>query len=335
MRATRALRGGAVVAGLVPAGWDTRNGHKGRGYIRMIAALMLALSGCAGEGPPASTSSDWFSRLQREILDVNCLSAGCHNPQSQAGGLVLAEGFSYDNLVIDSEPLNPAARAAGLQRVVPFDTTRSFLLIKLTNPTAEQGDRMPMGSSPLSAEDLFVVNQWILAGAPPAQTQTVAAGATATPTPTVTPPLPTSTATLAPPTAPPPTAPPDATPTTIPPSPSPTATQAITLADVQGQVFTPHCLTIGCHTSSARAGNMVLEDGASYAALVDVTAFNFAAMNAGLVRVSPGNPDTSFLLIKLTAPTIPQGSPMPMGQPRLSDDLLALVRNWIAQGAPQ
>lgn len=317
----------------------------------LIAALTLTLSGCAGDGPAGNTSSDWFSRLQRDILDVNCLSAGCHNPQSQAGGLILTEGFSYNSLVIDSEPDNAAARAAGLERVVPFDTTRSFMLIKLTNPAPGQGERMPMGNPPLSADDLFVVNQWILAGAPPALTQTVATNATATPTatPSATPPLPTSTATIAsptipPPTAPPdatattippPTAPPDATATTIPPSPSPTATQAVTLADVQAQVFTPHCLTVGCHTSTSQAGNMVLENGAAFASLVEIPAVNFAAMTAGLVRVSPGNPEDSFLLIKLTGPTIPQGSMMPMGQLPLSADLIALVRNWIAQGALQ
>jgi hypothetical protein len=296
----------------------------------LLAALALALTGCAGDGPAADVSSDWFSLLQRDVLNVNCLGAGCHNPQSQAGGLVLSEGFSYDALVVNSTPQNPAAAAAGLQRVVPFDPARSFLLIKLTNPGVGQGDRMPLGSTPLSPADLTIVNEWILAGAPPAQTQTVTVGVTPTPTATPTSPPPTPTATV---TVPAPTAPPAATPTSMAPSPSPTATVVVTLADVQAQVFTPHCLTIGCHTSAARAGNMVLEDGASFAALVDVPAFNFAAMNAGLVRVSPGDPDASFLLIKLTGPTIPQGSMMPMGQPPLSAELIALVRTWIDQGA--
>jgi hypothetical protein len=103
----------------------------------------------------------------------------------------------------------------------------------------------------------------------------------------------------------------------------------VTLADVQAQVFTPHCLSVGCHTAAKPDGNMVLEAGSAFAALVDVPAFNFAAMNAGLVRVSPGDPDASFLLIKLTGPTIPQGSLMPMGQPPLSAELIALVRAWI------
>jgi hypothetical protein len=304
--------------------------------IPTIALLALTLAGCAGNGPEANTSTDWFSRVQREIFDVNCLSAGCHNPQSQAGGLVLTEGFSYDNLVVNSEPNNAVARAAGLQRVIPFDTAQSFLLIKLTDPAPGEGDRMPMGQAPLSAEDLSTINSWILAGAPPAQTASV--DATTTPTPTVTPPLPTATSTSTPtvaaPTVPPPTAPPDATATSIPPSPSPTATQpAVTLADVQAQVFTPFCATQFCHSSTAQSGGMVLEAGASMAALVNVPAVNFAAMNAGLVRVSPGNPDDSFLLIKLTGPTLEQGSRMPMGLPPLSDELITLVRNWIAQGA--
>jgi hypothetical protein len=313
--------------------------RSGRGSITAIAVIALALAGCAGNGPEANTSTDLFSQLQREIFDVNCLSAGCHNPQSQAGGLVLTEGFSYQNLVIDSEPNNAAARAAGLQRVVPFDTAGSFLVIKLTNPGPGEGDRMPMGAPPLSADDLLVVNQWILAGAPPAMTQTVSVDTTATTTatPTATPPLPTvtstSTETVSAPTVPPPTAPPNATPTTVPPSPSPTATQVVTLGEVQTQVFTSHCATEFCHSSTARAGNMVLEDGASFASLVNVMSDNFAAKNAGILRVNPGTPDESFLLIKLTGPTLEQGSRMPMGLPPLSDELISLVRNWIAQGA--
>lgn len=300
----------------------------------LLAAATLWLAGCAGDGPAANTGTDWFSRLQRDVFDVNCLSAGCHNPQNQAGGLVLSEGFSYDDLV-NAQPTNPAAQSEGLERVIPFDTARSFLLIKLTNPGPGQGDRMPQGAAPLSAEDLDVVTQWILAGAPPALTQTVPADVTTTPTATATPPLPTATPTTEAPTVVPPTSPPDATPTVIPPSPSPTATQLVTIADVQAQVFTPHCTTQFCHTSQSMAGGMVLEDGASYAALVNVPAVNFAAMNAGLVRVDPGNPDESFLIIKLTNPTVEQGSKMPMGQPPLSEDLINLVRTWIAQGAPE
>lgn len=306
--------------------------------LSLILVLALALSGCAGDGPAANTSTDWFSRLQREILDVNCLGAGCHNPQSQAGGLVLSEGFSYDGLVTNSEPTNPAAQAAGLLRVVPFDTANSFLVTKLTNPGVGQGDRMPMGAAPLSPADLDVVNQWILAGAPPATTQTIPAEASPTPTvtgtatapPTETAPLPTATPTLPTAATPSPTLPTNATATA---SPSPTATQIVTLADVQSRVFTPNCLTAFCHTSTALAGGLVLEDGASYAALVNVPAVNFDASNNGLVRVKPGDPDASFLYIKLTAPTLPQGSRMPMGQAPLSNESIALVRTWIAQGA--
>lgn len=300
-----------------------------------VFALALALAGCAGDGPAPDTGTDWFTRLQRDVLDVNCLGAGCHNPQSQAGGLVLSEGFSYDALV-NTDPTNPAALAAGLLRVTPFDTANSFLVIKLTEPGAGQGDRMPQGQPPLSPDDLDIVNQWILNGAPPAQTPTGPADATATPsatlsaTPTNTPPLPTATPTSETGTSPTATTPPDVTATA---SPSPTATQAVTFAEVQSQVFTPNCLTAFCHTASAQAGGLVLEDGASYAALVNVPAVNIDAMSNGLLRVAPDDPEASFLYVKLTGPTLPQGSRMPLGQAPLPDNLIALVRAWIEQGA--
>jgi hypothetical protein len=293
----------------------------------------LAPAGCAGDGPASTTGGDSFSRMQTEVFNVNCLGAGCHNPQSQAGGLVLSEGFSYDALV-NVDPTNPAALAEGLLRVVPFDTANSFLVIKLTEPGAAQGDRMPQGQPPLSPDDLSLVTEWILSGAPPPQTPTGPAEATATPvatasaTPTDTPPLPTATPTTPTATSPTATTSPDVTATA-----SPSPTQAVTLADVQSQVFTPNCLTPFCHTASAQAGGLVLENGASAAALVNVPAVNFDAMNNGLLRVAPGNPEASFLYIKLTAPTLPQGSRMPMGQPPLADNLIALVRAWIEQGA--
>lgn len=306
-----------------------------RALLPPVLALALALGGCAGEGPAPVTGTDWFTRLQRDVLDVNCLGAGCHNPQSQAGGLVLSDGFSYGALV-NVDPSNPTALAEGLVRVLPFDTANSFLVIKLTEPGPGHGDRMPQGQPPLSPDDLAIVTDWILNGAPPAQSPTGPAVATTTPTasasatPTDAPALPTATPTTPTATSPTATTPPDVTATA---SPSPTATQAVTLADVQSQVFTPNCLTPFCHTASAQAGGLVLENGASHAALVNVPAVNFDAMNNGLVRVEPGEPAASFLYIKLTGPTLPQGSRMPMGQPPLADNLIALVRAWIEQGA--
>jgi hypothetical protein len=319
---------------------------------RHFVALSLAVLplGCAGDGPPATGTSQ-YERIQNQIFNVHCLGAGCHNTQSQAGGLVLVQASSFGELV-NVVPENPAAQAAGLLRVAPFEPERSFILIKLTEPGLGQGDRMPLGAPPLSPADIGLIRDWIAAGASPppggspAPSSTPTPPATATPsdtatvpateTPTASSPTPTAsapattTASLSP-TLAPPTATPTASPT-ITASPTPEAT--VSLAQIQDTIFTPVCATMFCHSSATRSGNLVLEEGQSFGALVNVLSDNPAARNAGLLRVRPGDPDTSFLVIKLEGPTPAQGSRMPLLLPPLDAEELELIRRWIAQGAP-
>ena len=47
----------------------------------------------------------------------------------------------------------------------------------------------------------------------------------------------------------------------------------------------------------------------------------------------PGNPDSSLIIRKLS-PFPPFGDRMPQGGPYLHDTTLAVIRAWIAQGAP-
>jgi hypothetical protein len=132
-----------------------------------------------------------------------------------------------------------------------------------------------------------------------------------------------------------------ATPTTAPPTAPPSATATMssnpnaTLANIQTTIFSATCINAGCHDSATHQGNLVLVDaGTSYANLVNVPAFNFAASQAGLLRVAPGNPANSFLLTKLTMSAASQfGSPMPLLPPPLTAAQIQLIRDWITQGA--
>lgn len=94
------------------------------------------------------------------------------------------------------------------------------------------------------------------------------------------------------------------------------------------------CSTQACHGGLTPRGNLSLEASKAYAALVAVPPDNEAARADGLMRVSPGNPDKSFLLTKLhPITTSAYGAPMPVGG-RLSDAQVSAVRQWIEQGAP-
>jgi hypothetical protein len=164
---------------------------------RLIAlACTCILSACAGEGPPPIPANSSLESIQQGIFNVNCLLAGCHNATDRSGNMVLVEGQSYSNLV-NVTPSNDAARLAGFFRVVPQDPARSFLLIKLTggaNLDARYGSPMPKIGGPLSSADINRIRNWIVAGAPPANTPPATAPestptATASPSPTVIVPL--------------------------------------------------------------------------------------------------------------------------------------------------
>ncbi len=85
----------------------------------------------------------------------------------------------------------------------------------------------------------------------------------------------------------------------------------------------------------AQAGGLILEAGMSYDQLVGVAAVNYTAQQAGLLRVKPGDPSNSFLIIKLTGPPPADGSPMPLGKAPLTSAQIKLISDWITQGAPR
>lgn len=313
---------------------------------RWTAFVALAvLCGCAGSGPPPQDPVGWVAQLQQNIFDPHCLSAGCHNAQSQAGGLNLSEGASYDSL-FNVVPNNPAAQSDGLLRVQPFKPENSFLLVKLTGPGSGEGSRMPLGMDPLPQSDIDFITAWILAGAPQ--------GGTVGPTATWTPAPPSPTATLSPSPAatatitPTPadtsiatvtvtgTRPVTATGTSTPsPSPSPTATPTLSqFGEIQTTIFNTTCTDAFCHDAQGMSGGLVLIEGQSYGNLVSVPPQNAAALQAGLLRVDPGHPENSFLIVKLEGPTPAEGSQMPFGKTPLSAAQIQLISDWIAAGAP-
>jgi hypothetical protein len=305
-----------------------------------LCAAACTLAACAGEGPAPDTSTAWFAVLQRDIFDQNCTSGPCHNPQAVAGGLVLTTGFAYQDLV-GVEPANPTALSQDLLRVAPFDPDASFLLRKLQAPGPGEGSRMPQGAAPLSQSDIQFIRDWILEGAPGPETPGVPTAPTATPTATEIPPAATASPTAtAPASATPadpmptsPTTPAANTPTpaasTPTETPSPTAPPSVTLEQVQAAVFSPSCAVQFCHSGDFPAAGLNLEEDRSFGELVGVVPTTPAA--AGLLLVEPGNPEDSFLYIKIVGPRFPaEGSRMPLlGEP-LGEEQIQLVRDWIA-----
>jgi len=95
---------------------------------------------------------------------------------------------------------------------------------------------------------------------------------------------------------------------------------------IQDSVFTPICAE--CHGSGGASAGLRLDDGASFAALVDVPSVEVPALN----RVSTGDPDNSYLVQKIEG-TATVGGRMPLGGARLPQDSIDLIRSWISAGA--
>jgi len=96
---------------------------------------------------------------------------------------------------------------------------------------------------------------------------------------------------------------------------------------IQNTIFTPICTA--CHAGANAPVGLRLDEGNSLALLVGVASVEVPA----LLRVSPGNPDASYLVQKIEG-TAAVGERMPLGGPPLSQAQIDLVRGWIAAGAP-
>ncbi len=99
------------------------------------------------------------------------------------------------------------------------------------------------------------------------------------------------------------------------------------------QVFTQSCAFSSCHSAVARKGDLVLEhEDLSWDSLVGRVPDNADAKAMGVLRVVPGDPANSFLVRKLRG--LGPGDPMPQGGSQLSADIIHMVEDWIARGAP-
>lgn len=97
----------------------------------------------------------------------------------------------------------------------------------------------------------------------------------------------------------------------------------VSFADDLQPVFNSNC--VGCHGDGGNAG-LDLRSGRSYANLV-----GNPATESGLARIEPGEPENSWLYLKITGQQT-VGDQMPPGSP-LNTDTTDRIRTWIEEGA--
>jgi hypothetical protein len=118
-----------------------------------------------------------------------------------------------------------------------------------------------------------------------------------------------------------------------------------TFDSIHTKVFAVSCgtSTSGCHSrkGSVNSGGLNLADD-PYTALLGADgkgapAGNIEGSEKDLLRVVPGDPDASFLVIKLSTRSSQDpkyGSGMPFGAPgSVCPDALATIRKWVEDGA--
>ena len=101
-------------------------------------------------------------------------------------------------------------------------------------------------------------------------------------------------------------------------------------ASIQANVFSIDCAVPGCHGGASAQQGLRLDAGFAYGNLVNIP----SPRDPNLIRVIPGDPDNSFIIHKLEG-TQTLGDRMPDGGPYLPQSTIDVIREWIANGAPQ
>jgi Bacterial Ig-like domain len=98
---------------------------------------------------------------------------------------------------------------------------------------------------------------------------------------------------------------------------------------IQQNVFTPICSP--CHSGAGAPEGLMLDAAHSYNLLVGVPSTEVPSLN----RVKAGDPNSSYIIVKLTnAPGI-VGRQMPLNENPLPQSTIAAISQWITDGAPQ
>ncbi len=101
-----------------------------------------------------------------------------------------------------------------------------------------------------------------------------------------------------------------------------------TFTNIQQNVFTPICTA--CHIGPGAPQGLQLDQAHAYSLLVNVQSVE----RSDLLRVQPGNPDASYIILKLEGAPGIVGAQMPFGLTPLPQTTINAIREWIAQGAP-
>jgi hypothetical protein len=100
------------------------------------------------------------------------------------------------------------------------------------------------------------------------------------------------------------------------------------LQSIEDNVFTPICSK--CHIGASAPEGLQLDAAHAYNALVGVPSVE----EPTFLRVDPGNPDESYMVLKIEGAPGIEGGQMPLGETPLPQATIDAIRQWITNGAP-
>ena len=103
--------------------------------------------------------------------------------------------------------------------------------------------------------------------------------------------------------------------------------QAVTLARLSEEIFTPRCATSGCHSGTTRAGGLSLQ-AEDIAQIVGPSSTG----KPDFRLIEPGDPVNSYLLMKIRGDEGIAGDRMPPAG-ALEAEQIARVEAWVEDGA--
>jgi len=104
-----------------------------------------------------------FERDIQPILTARCATASCHNLATQQLGLNLQAGYAYDEIVNVESP-----SSHDMPYIHPFEPDSSWLVRMVQADPARRFfvERMPLGRTPLTDNQIATIINWVNAGAP-------------------------------------------------------------------------------------------------------------------------------------------------------------------------
>ncbi len=113
--------------------------------------------------PDVVVTAPEFQRDIVPIFERRCGIGGCHSPGAHQAGLVLTSATAHAALVN-----RPSQTRTGQILVRPGDATNSWLVIAISDDDARRLSlaRMPLGSGPLTPNQIQTIINWVNRGAP-------------------------------------------------------------------------------------------------------------------------------------------------------------------------